>query len=129
MLKTYALWFGVIFLIIGVLGFFPPLAPNGMLLGIFHVDALHNIVHLLTGGVALGVAAAGERASRMYFQIFGVIYAIVALLGFVYGNTPLLGIMAHNWADVWVHVAIAAVALYLGFGYRRHTSGRTAGRV
>ena len=123
MLKTAAIWFGIIFLVIGALGFFPGLAPESMLLGIFHVDTLHNVVHLLTGGVALAAAVAGERASRVYFQVFGVVYALVALLGFFYGNAPLLGIMAHNWADVWLHVAIAVVALYLGFGYRRRTVG------
>lgn len=129
MLKTYALWFGIVFLVIGVLGFFPPVAPNGLLFGIFQVGVLHNIVHLLSGGVALAVAASGERASRMYFQIFGAIYAVVALLGFIYGDAPLLGIMAHNWADVWLHVVIAVVALYLGFGYRRPTGRTTTGRV
>lgn len=128
MLKTYALWFGIVFLVVGVLGFIGPLAPGGMLLGIFHVDALHNIVHLVSGAAALAVSAAGERASRMYFQIFGVVYGLVALLGFVYGDRPLLGVMAHNWADVWLHVVIAAIALYLGFAYRRRPTTASTGR-
>jgi hypothetical protein len=119
MLKNFAIAFGIVFLVIGVLGFFPPVAPNGMLLGLFEVGVLHNIIHLATGAAAIAMALSGEAAARLYFQIFGVIYAIVALLGFLYGDAALLGIVAHNWADVWLHLIIAAVALYLGFGYRR----------
>ena len=49
MAKTLALLFGVVFLLIGILGFVPAVAPNEMLLNIFHVNAAHNAVHLLTG--------------------------------------------------------------------------------
>ena len=129
MLKTFALWFGIIFLVIGILGFFPSLAPEGMLFGIFQVGVWHNIVHLASGGVALAVAGAGERASRLYFQIFGLVYGLVAVIGFFYGDAPLLGFMAHNWADVWLHVAIAAIALFLGFSYRRPAHGPTPART
>lgn len=47
MVKTAAILFGVVFLFIGILGFVPAATPaNGMLLGIFHVNTAHNIVHL-----------------------------------------------------------------------------------
>src|SRR5438132_3618228 len=47
MIKTAALLFGIVFLLIGILGFVPAVTPdNGMLLGIFHVNTAHNIVHL-----------------------------------------------------------------------------------
>ncbi len=120
MLKTSAIVFGVVFLVIGLLGFFPAFAPAGYLFGLFQVGVIHNLVHLITGGVAIAMAMSGERSARLYFQIFGVVYGVVAVLGLFYGNAPLLGIMAHNWGDVWLHVVIAGVALYLGFGYRRH---------
>ena len=47
LLKPAAVLFGVVFLLVGVLGFVPAAAPNQMLLGIFHVNAAHNGVHLL----------------------------------------------------------------------------------
>ena len=59
-----------------------------------------------------------EKAIRLFFQIFGVIYALVALTGFFTGNQPLLGMVAINAADNWLHVLIAIVALYLGFGMK-----------
>ena len=60
----------------------------------------------------------GEKASRVFFQAFGVIYGLVAVLGFFYGDAPLLGIVANNAADSVLHVVIAVVALYLGFGMK-----------
>ncbi|HET6719083.1 MAG TPA: DUF4383 domain-containing protein, partial [Rhodocyclaceae bacterium] len=58
-----------------------------------------------------------DEASRMYFKVFGVIYALVALLGFGYANAPILGLMANNLADAALHAVIAVVALFLGFGH------------
>ena len=99
----------------GILGFVPALNPDGKLLGLFAVNGMHNIIHLATGVVALIVGYAGDSASKIFFQIFGVIYALVAVLGFVQGDQMLLGMVSNNAADTWLHVAIALVALYLGF--------------
>jgi hypothetical protein len=87
-----------------------------MLLGIFHVNTAHNAVHLLSGVVALICGMSGVGASRMYFRIFGLVYGAVAVLGFLNpGDTMLLGLISNNMADTWLHVAIAAVSLILGF--------------
>ena len=123
MLKNMANVFGVVFLLIGILGFVPGITSNGMLLGIFHVDAIHNIVHLLSGAVALYVGMTSASASKTYFQVFGVVYALVAILGFVdYGSDKLIGLMAINPADTYLHVVIALVALYLGFASKEEAA-------
>ena len=114
-MKTAAIVFGIVFLLIGIIGFVPAVAPGGMLLGVFHVNAAHNIVHLLSGVVALACGLASARASRLYFRIFGIVYGLVALLGFVQGEGMLLGLISNNMPDVWLHIAIAAVSLILGF--------------
>jgi hypothetical protein len=118
MLKIAATIFGAAFLIAGLLGFVPAAAPNGMLFGILHINAVHNIVHLLTGAVALFAAFSGVRASQLFFQVFGVIYGLVAILGFMAGDRHILGMIANNLADAWFHVIVAAVSLYLGFAKR-----------
>ena len=116
MAKTLAILFGVVFLLIGVLGFVPALAPNEMLLGIFHVNAAHNVVHLLSGAVALWAGMTSIGAAKLYFKIFGVVYALVAVLGFMNpGDTMLLGLISNNTADTWLHVGIAVVSLIVGF--------------
>ena len=63
----------------------------------------------------------GDRASQMFFRIFGVVYASVAALGMYYGDRPIVGLLANNYADVGLHVAIAIVALYLGFAMKAAT--------
>jgi len=114
MLTNIAKVWGWIFLVIGILGFVPAAAPNGHLLGIFHVNGPHNFVHLLTGIVALICGYQSGYASKMFFLIFGIVYGLVALLGFVAGNNPVLGIIANNIADAWLHVAISVVSIAIG---------------
>ncbi len=119
MLKKYAITFGIVFILAGLLGFIPAFAPNGYLFGFLLVDAVHNYFHLITGAIALYAGFTSERGSQLFFQIFGWIYGIIAILGFFYGASPLLGVMAHNWGDVWFHLIVAIIALYLGYGVRR----------
>jgi hypothetical protein len=119
MLKTLSIVFGIVFLLVGVLGFVPGVTDGHMLLGIFHVNALHNVVHLLSGAVALVAGLASAAYARLYFRVFGVVYALVAVLGFVVGDGLILGLVSNNMPDTWLHVAIAAVALVLGFGVKQ----------
>jgi len=114
MLTTIAKVWGWIFLVVGILGFVPAAAPNAHLLGIFHVNGPHNFVHLLTGVAALICGYQSAHASKLYFLIFGIVYGLVALLGFVVGNGMLLGFIANNVADAWLHVGIAVVSIALG---------------
>lgn len=120
MLRKAAMVFGVVFVALGLLGFVPALAPadetgTRLLLGLFEVDGVHNAVHLLSGIAALA-ASVNAGYSRLYFQVFGVVYALVAVLGFV--MDPVLGIIPVNMADNLLHVVIAASALYFGFAYK-----------
>lgn len=115
MLKTIALLFGVVFLVVGILGFVPAVTPNQMLLGIFHVNTAHNVVHLLSGVLALWAGMSSAAYARLYFRLFGVVYALVAVLGFLAGNGMVLGLISNNMADTALHMVIALVALTLGF--------------
>jgi hypothetical protein len=117
MIKTAAVLFGIVFILIGILGFVPGITNNEMLLGIFHVNAAHNVVHLLSGAVALFAGMTSFGASRMYFRIFGVVYGLVAILGLMNmgQHTMLLGLISNNDADTFLHIGIAAVSLLLGF--------------
>ena len=106
--------FGIGFILIGVLGFVPGVTTDdGLLLGIFQVDAIHNVIHLLSGIVAL-ICAGSFGASKSYFKIFGVVYALVTIIGFANGES-ILGIFSINGADNLLHLVIAVVALYYGF--------------
>jgi hypothetical protein len=125
MTKTLAILFGVVFLLIGVLGFVPSMTKDEMLLGIFHVNMAHNVVHLLSGAIALFAGMASIGAARTYFRIFGIVYALVAVLGFMTPNGLLLGVISNNPADTYLHVAIALVSLIIGFAPAGTSSATT----
>ena len=120
MLKTFTWTFGVIFTAIGVLGFVPALAADNMLLGIFEIDTLHNIIHLATGLMALYIAWGAMGYAQMYFKVFGVVYAIVAVVGLLQGDS-VLGLIAVNMADNALHLIVAAAALWAGFGMKNES--------
>jgi len=122
MVKSLAILFGIVFLAIGILGFVQGITKDDMLLGIFTVNPAHSVVHIASGVVALLCGISGFSASRTFFRIFGIIYAIVAVLGFYNGDQPLLGLISNNMADTWLNVVLAVVMLFLGFGAGRGTT-------
>ena len=116
MVRAVALVFGVSFLAVGVLGFI--LNPTGgELLGIFAVNVLHNLVHLLFG--IFGIAAALVGRSRIYLQGVGVIYLLLTVLGFIpglfVGDEMLLGLVHINLADNFLHLVLGGSAAFFGF--------------
>jgi uncharacterized protein YacL len=119
MLKKAATVVGAVFLLIGILGFVPgvTMESDGVkkLLGLFQVDATHNLIHILSG-LAFLAAAQKERWARLAFQVFGVVYALVTLIGFMVGEGgSVLGLFHVNLFDNILHLVLAAAFLYLGF--------------
>jgi hypothetical protein len=109
--KTSAMVLGVVFLIAGALGFIPnPIVGAN---GIFLTNQMHDWVHIASGIVLL-LGAYSPLGAGMALRVVGIVYAIVAVLGFVMGDM-LFGI-AMNMADHWLHVVLAIVILYAGFG-------------
>lgn len=101
---------GLVLLIVGLLGFVLP-SP---LLGLFEVDTTHSVVHILSGVVGLWAASTGYQYSRLFLMVFGLVYALVAVLGFMGGSV--LGLFMVNTPDNYLHAAIAAVCLITAFG-------------
>jgi hypothetical protein len=122
MAKTFGMLFGIVFLAVGILGFVPGVTTNDMLLGIFMVNKVHSIVHIASGAIFLIASMAGAGAARLWFQLFGIIYAIVAVLGFMNPNGMLFGMMSNNPADTWLHVVLAVAMLAIGFGTPKQTA-------
>ena len=118
MIKRVALVFGIIFLLIGIAGY---LTPGGMsmsgestalLLGLFPVNMLHNAVHVGFGLWGL-MASRSFAGARNYARIGGVLYLVLAVLGFVapdgFGFVPLGG------HDIWLHAVLGIALLAAGF--------------
>lgn len=111
MAKSIVMLLGVVLLIVGVLGFF-----NDPILGIFETDTVHNIVHLLTGVVALTMASMGEASAKTFGKVFGIVYLLVTVLGYAaVSDGKILGLISINGADNILHIALTLVFLYVGF--------------
>ena len=114
MAKTMALVFGIIFVLVGLLGFVsnPLVGPYGL----FVTDGLHNLVHLVLGVILLFAARSGQAQSARWLKILGVVYLVLAVLGFLLAPSgpSLLGIVAMNGADNWLHVVLGIVLIIAG---------------
>ena len=113
MAKKLVMTLGVVFIVVGLLGL-----VNDPILGIFEVDLVHNLVHLASGVLAVIFAGKGEMMAKKLAQVFGVVYALVAVLGLVLPGEKVLGLIQANFADDLLHVALAAIFLYAGFGVK-----------
>lgn len=126
--RSFALIFGIVFLLAGASGFVPgmlhPVPANappltvaagyGLVMGLLPVNVLHNLVHLLFG--LLGIAAyAGLYAPRLYAQIVAVAYGLLTVLGLVPATNTLFGLVPIYGIDVWLHLVLGAIAAYFGF--------------
>jgi hypothetical protein len=126
LLVTTAQVFGVVFLLVGVLGFIPGItseAPGDFsgegsdaeLLGVFRVSILHNIVHLLFGIFGLALASSADGA-RTFLVGGGVIYLLLWIVGLIGG----LDWLPANAYDAWLHfgfgVVLVGAGLLLGRG-------------
>jgi hypothetical protein len=122
--RTAALVFGIVFAVVGFIGFMPapppadapPLAVehgHGLALGLFPVNTPHNIVHLLFG--VLGLAAWGGGWARTYFQVVAVAYVVLTVMGVIPATSTTFGLVPVWGNDVWLHGIVALASVYFGF--------------
>ena len=117
--QWYCLTFGATLLLVGLIGFLANASfvtgkelEDDPLLGIFDVNGWHNVVHLASGAVLLAFAAKRATAKTAAL-VFGVVYGIVTLIGFIDG-TDVLAIIPTNGADNVLHLVISALAIIAG---------------
>jgi len=120
-----AMAFGVVFLLVGILGFIPGITTDyylmsfaghdsgAMLLSVFQVSVLHNIVHLLFGiaGLALARNVAG---ARNYMIWGGVVYMVLWLYGLLINHQSGANFVPMNTADNWLHFVLGVAMIALG---------------
>jgi len=103
--KNITIVFGLTFVLVGVLGFIPnPLVSAN---GLFEVNAMHNVVHLLTGAAFLFGGLVLEGKEDITLKTVTAAYFGVALLGFLTNGNTLLGLVHINEADRWLHLGLA----------------------
>lgn len=117
--RTAAFVLGIVLLIAGVLGYIPNPLVGHMSDGtpaLFLTNNLHNLVHIASG-IFLLIGVYTSLGSSMALKILGIVYAIVAILGFVLPmpDGMMFGVLLMNQADNWLHVVLAIVLLAAGF--------------
>jgi len=122
-----ALAFGAVFVLVGLAGFFVTGGHHavgqdgGKLLGLFQVNVVHNLVHLVVGAVMIGAAISGVRAAKAVNLVFGAVYLVVFVFGlFALGHV--LNFLALNGADNGLHLALGAVLLAAGLTLDRRVT-------
>lgn len=135
--KTVALAVGILFLVVGILGFVPGITTNtgdlashghhseAMLLGIFQVSVLHNVVHIVFGIVGIAASVA-TRFVPAYLIGGGVVYAILTVFGLVVDQDSDANFVPLNTADNWLHAFLTVGMIGLGVWIAR-LLGRTPG--
>jgi hypothetical protein len=137
MIRTFALIFGIIYLLVGILGFIPGLAPHhadmpniavdsfyGRLMGLFPVNILHNIVHIAIGLWGL-LASRSVSGARLFGKALAIIYGLLAILGLIPGANTMFGLVPIYGHDVWLHALSALIAAYFGW-FAREDDNRAA---
>ena len=106
--RTVAAVFGAVYVVAGLVGF----VAGTPVFGLFEVNTLHNIVHIVIGAILL-YGATTTAAAIMTLRTMGALLLVLGVLGFVtpdgFGLVPLGG------NDIWLHLATGAILLATGF--------------
>ena len=130
--RLLATVFGAVYLLVGLLGFAVTggvgfiATEGGLLLGLFAVNPLHNIAHLLIGAALLIAGLSNVAAAKSVNTVVGAVYLLLGIVGFFLVGTA-LNILALNTADHFLHLASAIVLL--GVGLAADKSVRTSNRT
>src|SRR5688500_4545411 len=119
-MKQVVAGLGVVFLIVGFAGFAMPHMAGA------HLSPVHNIIHIVSGALALYFGWRGSTAAACTFSlVFGAVYLLLGAAGFLLGQgaermlTVLPGALQLGLVDHVIHVAFGLVFLVLGLSLRR----------
>ncbi len=97
---------GLVLLLVGVLGFTHVLDSLGA-----HLSPAHNLVHILSGVIALYFGFAGSLSGAKGFCIiFGLVYLLLGILGLAMGELH-IGPLMLGKVDHGIHLIVGAIFL------------------
>src|ERR1043166_7603763 len=123
-IRQLGIFFGIAFMFGGLLGFFPGVIKNEMYLGIFRVNAVHNLLHLGSGALFLVASAIGPRIARLWFLAFGTVYGVMAAEGLRVGTGIICGCVSNNRNDAWGNAGMALSMFLIGILVRTRATPR-----
>jgi Domain of unknown function (DUF4383) len=110
MAKTVCKVLGVVFLLVGCVGF-----AKADLVGA-HLSPPHNVVHIVSGVIALYFGFAGSLSGAKAFSlVFGVVYMALGILGMALGTGEgrmwMVGPLHLGQADHGIHILLGVIFL------------------
>ncbi|KQR51140.1 hypothetical protein ASF88_18315 [Leifsonia sp. Leaf336] len=129
--RLVATIFGAVYLLVGLLGFAFTggvgfvATKGGLILGIFEVNPLHNIAHLLIGAALLIAGLTRVAAAKAVNITVGAVYLLLGIVGFFLVGTG-ANILALNTPDHFLHLVSAIVLLGVGLGAERTVRATSA---
>ena len=109
--------FGIFYVLIGLLGFVPGITVptdqpgQGLLLGIFAVNTIHNIIHLAAGAILVWGGLTADFTTTVN-KLMAVVFLLLVPLSLI---APIAEGVSINLADTLLHLASALLTGYLGF--------------
>lgn len=100
--RLIAAIFGVIYLAAGIAGFF----LSSPLFGLFPVNTLHDIVHVVLGAILLW-AMMSTATAIMANRWVGLLLLVLGVLGIFVANP--LNLMPIGGNDIWLHLGSGAI--------------------
>jgi hypothetical protein len=130
LIQLYAWIYAAMFLFVVLLGYIPGFTnADGQLFGLFRIDPIDDILHLGSAIWAALAAWTSVRAATLYFKLFGVLYFLDGLVGFLFGQGYLdggifiYGPLPLDWSIKFAanlpHMLIGGMAIVIGFGLSR----------
>ena len=125
--RYFALIFGIAYIVAAASGIIPGLlvrspdlppitvdALYGRALGLFPVNVLHTLVHLVIG--LWGVIAWRTFAqAQLYARSLAIIYGVLTVLGVIPATSTMFGLVPLFGHDIWLHAGTALIAAYFGW--------------
>ena len=115
--RSYAIVFGVVYTLVGLIGFTVSSTLATANLIIFPVNVVHNIVHLVAGLAGIGAYFGGQAV--LYCRAMAVVFAVLTVAGFL--PQPFLGLVPLGGADIVLHALTAILAGLAGWLYSGET--------
>lgn len=121
MAKTIASLIGVVFILVGIVGFFSPHLMEA------HLTPAHNVVHLVSGAVSLYFGTKGSLSgARLFCIVFGLVYGLLGVCGYLVGPGHVLTIsdphLMFGPVDHYIHIGIGVLYLIGGFATKAPAS-------
>lgn len=114
-MRGWSILYGIVFLVLGLVSFFPLPYIGKFLEGMFNVDMWYNILYLVTGGFGLLAAIFPRPFTRLYLQVVGIIYTVLGVGTMAFKGIRLPIAISNN---TWLLLVAGVLALIIGFSWR-----------